>query len=85
MRINKRGARCSGPAACRWFGCPAAIVLAVRGVWAQPVQAGTPAGVARPNFVVILGEVQGWTSTSVQMDDAVAGSYTLPAQPPAGR
>ena len=28
----------------------------------------------RPNFVVILGEGHGWSSTSVQMDDAVPGS-----------
>ena len=27
-----------------------------------------------PNFVFILGEGQGWTSTSVQMDDAVPNS-----------
>ena len=28
----------------------------------------------QPNFVFILGEGQGWTSTSVQMDDAVPNS-----------
>src|SRR6187402_1936722 len=28
----------------------------------------------RPNFVVILAEAQGWTSSSVPMDDAVANS-----------
>ncbi len=28
----------------------------------------------RPNFVVILGEGHGWSSTSVQMDDTVSGS-----------
>src|ERR1051326_8175232 len=28
----------------------------------------------RPNFLVILGEAQGWTSSSVQMDDAVPNS-----------
>ena len=28
----------------------------------------------QPNFVVILGEGHGWSSTSVQMDDAVPGS-----------
>lgn len=30
--------------------------------------------VTKPNFVVILGEGHGWTSTSVQMDDAVPNS-----------
>ena len=27
---------------------------------------------SRPNFVIVLGEGHGWSSTSVQMDDAVA-------------
>jgi len=36
----------------------------------------------RPNFVVILGEAQGWASTSVQMDDAVPGSKSDLAQTP---
>jgi arylsulfatase A-like enzyme len=35
------------------------------------VQAESP---PKPNFVVILGEGHGWSSTSVQMDDAVPGS-----------
>lgn len=30
--------------------------------------------IATPNFVVIVGEGQGWSSTSVQMDDAVPAS-----------
>jgi arylsulfatase A-like enzyme len=30
---------------------------------------GQARGADRPNFVFILGEGQGWTSTSVQMDD----------------
>ena len=30
----------------------------------------------QPNFVVILGEGHGWSSTSVQMDDAVPGSQS---------
>ncbi len=33
-----------------------------------------PAAAARPNFVFILGEGHGWSSTSVQMDDAVLAS-----------
>ena len=36
-----------------------------------PVFAGTP---VRPNFVFILGEGHGWSSTFVQMDDAVPAS-----------
>ena len=34
----------------------------------------TPAPAATPNVIVILGEAQGWTSTSVQMDPALATS-----------
>lgn len=33
-----------------------------------------PAGATTPNVVVIVGEAQGWTSTSVQMDPALATS-----------
>lgn len=35
---------------------------------------GTPPPVTRPNVIVFVGEAQGWTSTGVQMDPAVAGS-----------
>ena len=35
-----------------------------------------------PNFVVIMGEAQGWTSSSVQMDDAVPGSKSTLAHTP---
>lgn len=37
---------------------------------------GAPAGAGRrpPNFVVVLGEGHGWSSTSVQMDDAMPAS-----------
>ena len=35
------------------------------------LRAATP---SPPNFVVILGEGHGWSSTSVQMDDSVASS-----------
>ena len=37
---------------------------------------------ARPNFVVIMGEAQGWASSSVQMDDAVPGSKSTLARTP---
>jgi len=37
----------------------------------------------RPNFVVIMGEAQGWASCSVQMDDAVPGSKSELAHTPA--
>ena len=40
---------------------------------ALPVASGA-ATTARPNFVFILGEGHGWSSTSVQMDDAVPTS-----------
>ena len=36
----------------------------------------------RPNFVVILGEGHGWSSTSVQMDDAVPGSKSAYVRTP---
>ncbi|MCX6895184.1 MAG: sulfatase-like hydrolase/transferase [Verrucomicrobia bacterium] len=39
--------------------------------------AGTP-----PNFVVILGEGHGWSSTSVQMDDAVPASRSASVRTP---
>ena len=35
---------------------------------------GGVAEVARPNFIVIMGEAQGWASMSVELDDAVPGS-----------
>lgn len=40
----------------------------------RPLAAAADARPTRPNFVFILGEGQGWTSTSVQMDDAVPDS-----------
>lgn len=36
----------------------------------------------RPNFVVIMGEAQGWTSSSVQMDDRVPESKSTIARTP---
>jgi arylsulfatase A-like enzyme len=40
------------------------------------------AELTRPNFVVIMGEAQGWASASVQMDDAVPGSKSNLAHTP---
>jgi len=37
---------------------------------------------APPNFLVIMGEAQGWASSSVQMDDAVPASKSRLAQTP---
>ena len=39
-----------------------------------PLAALHSATPSRPNFVVVLGEGHGWSSTSVQMDDAVPAS-----------
>ena len=36
----------------------------------------------QPNFVVVLGEGHGWSSTSVQMDDAAAESKSLAVSTP---
>src|SRR4051812_9287997 len=36
----------------------------------------------RPNFIVIMGEAQGWTSSSVQMDDMVPDSKSTIARTP---
>lgn len=38
------------------------------------VHLGAAAPATRPNFLFIFGEGQGWTSTSIQMDDTVAAS-----------
>src|SRR5215475_9023334 len=35
-----------------------------------------------PNFIILLGEGQGWNSTSVQMDDAVPASKSSFIQTP---
>ena len=59
------------PLVLRFIGLPA-VLLAVAGA----------ADSARPNFVVIMGEAQGWASCSVQMDDAVPGSRSPLAHTP---
>jgi hypothetical protein len=50
-------------------------------LWA-PLAALHAAGPARPNFVFILGEGHGWSSTSVQMDDAVPASKSALVRTP---
>ena len=55
-----------------WFG-----ILSVVGqtlLSGSSVMAQTGVSASRPNFVFILGEGHGWSSTSVQMDDAVPQS-----------
>ncbi|MCX6909259.1 MAG: sulfatase-like hydrolase/transferase [Verrucomicrobia bacterium] len=49
-----------------WF-----INLSVAALLSAPLLAATP---QRPNFVFILGEGHGWSSTSVRMDDSVPES-----------
>jgi hypothetical protein len=44
--------------------------------------AGLPLAAKPPNFVVVLGEGHGWSSTSVQMDDAVPASKGAAASTP---
>ena len=46
------------------------------------VTASAADAAGRPNFVVIMGEAQGWASASVQMDDAVPGSKSTLAHTP---
>jgi arylsulfatase A len=56
------------------------IALAALGAHADGAEdTGAP---ARPNFVVIMAEAQGWASSSVRMDDAVAGSRSSVAITP---
>ncbi len=46
------------------------------------VLAGLPLAAKPPNFVVVLGEGHGWSSTSVQMDDAVLASKSADVSTP---
>ena len=46
-----------------------ALALLATGVLLLSIQTGPAGSAQRPNFIVILGEGAGWTSTSVQMDD----------------
>ena len=55
--------------------CLAVLAVMVSFVsWISSLAAADGSRPIRPNFVFILGEGQGWTSTSVQMDDAVPNS-----------
>jgi arylsulfatase A-like enzyme len=49
---------------------------------AAPLAALQAAAPLRPNFVVILGEGHGWSSTSVPMDDAVPASKSTVVRTP---
>jgi len=44
--------------------------------------ASLPLAAKQPNFVVVLGEGHGWSSTSVQMDDAVPASKSADVSTP---
>jgi arylsulfatase A-like enzyme len=52
-----------------------ATLAAIGSIWAADSS-------GRPNFVVIMGEAQGWASSSVQMDDAVPASKSALAHTP---
>jgi arylsulfatase A-like enzyme len=52
------------------------------GLLANLALAAPPAQATRPNFVFILGEGHGWSSTSVRMDDAVPQSASPVARTP---
>jgi arylsulfatase A-like enzyme len=47
-----------------------------------PLAALCSDALARPNFVLVLGEGHGWSSTSVQIDDAVPGSKSTVVRTP---
>ncbi|MBI5819667.1 MAG: sulfatase [Verrucomicrobia bacterium] len=55
------------------------VTLSVAAALSAPLPAATS---QRPNFVFILGEGHGWSSTSVRMDDAVAESKSSYARTP---
>ena len=59
----------------------AVILLGTVLVLAAP-QSRAQGGSSRPNFVIIMGEAQGWASCSVQMDDTVPGSKSTLAHTP---
>lgn len=61
-----------------WIAVVAACGLA-DSAWAASVSANAT---SRPNFVVILGEGRGWSSTSTPMDDRVAASRSDLARTP---
>ena len=58
------------------------IPLTLTSLLLAPLSALCAATPPPPNFVVILGEGHGWSSTSVQMDDAVPGSKSALVRTP---
>jgi len=52
------------------------------GLLANLALAAPPAQATRPNFVFVLGEGHGWSSTSVRMDDAVPESASAVTRTP---
>jgi arylsulfatase A-like enzyme len=50
------------------------LALLAAGVMLLSIPTGRAASTRHPNFIVILGEGAGWTSTSVQMDDRNSAS-----------
>ncbi len=61
---------------------PLHIALSVSLVLVSSTPGASSADPIHPNFVVIMGEAQGWTSASVQMDDAVPASRSDLARTP---
>lgn len=55
-------------------GSAVVCLAAMLGSWGETVSAESPRQSTRPNFVFVLGEGHGWSSTSVPMDDAVPQS-----------
>ncbi len=74
MRARNRDLRGRRPVTCRLIGSAVALAVAVIGLQAETALADSSGHGSQPNFVFILGEGHGWSSTSVQMDDAVPNS-----------
>ena len=51
-------------------------------LWAVLLATCLPLAAKQPNFVLVLGEGHGWSSTSVQMDDAVPASKSADVSTP---
>ncbi|MEI8386251.1 MAG: sulfatase-like hydrolase/transferase [Verrucomicrobiota bacterium] len=83
---------------CAWAGCPccgcrppqktasngfrAEKPSLLAAIFSILFLAGLPLAAKPPNFVVVLGEGHGWSSTSVQMDDAVPASKSATVSTP---
>ena len=74
VHCQTRGVKKTLPILLNWIA-PAFMLVTIA--------SGAMAADARPNFVIIMGEAQGWASCSVQMDDAVPGSKSTLAHTPA--